>query len=86
MKDAPELALGLSLYFDGFLALMSDRGDMGIYWTAMRQYCADYGIEGDQREYFYDLVREMDQVFISFQAAKIKKAQGSPTPPQTRLS
>ncbi len=81
MKDAPELMPGLSLYFDGFVTLMSDRGEMGIYWSSMRQYCADYGITGEQREYFYDIVKELDKVFMTYQADKIKKAQGPKSPP-----
>lgn len=76
IANAPELLPGLELYFEGFKALTSCRNaaymsEGPIPWTAMRDYCTEYGFDGEQREYFYHLIAVMDLVYLKHKTAKL---------------
>lgn len=80
IMNAPEVLLGLELYINGFNALTSCRsaayGSEGpIPWTAMRDYCVEYNIRGEQREYFYDLLAQMDKTYLDYKSKKLKSMQ-----------
>lgn len=78
IKNAPELEVGLSLYWLAFLDLTSCR-EQGytegpITWLTIAKY-ADYtGYTGDQKEDLFYLIQQMDSTYIDFQAAKLKKS------------
>jgi hypothetical protein len=78
IANAPEVQLGLDLFWNGFANLTSCRGSAynsegPIPWVAMRDYCEDYDIRGEQRMDFYHLIAEMDKVFLDHKAKKIKQ-------------
>ena len=64
IKDAPDLRMGLTLFYAGFWDLHSCRPvglDVGpIPLTAILDYCTAYQIDGDQREDFIWLIRRLD--------------------------
>lgn len=78
IANAPELLPGLALYYKAFFVLTTCRSMGGpIPWLAMRTYCQDYDIVGEQREYFYDMITHMDRVY---QEHVSKKDGGGKTP------
>jgi hypothetical protein len=79
VANAPELLLGLNLYMEGFEALNSTRGsgygsEGPIPWLAMRDYCDEFDICGDQRQDFYVLVARMDHAYLEYKAEKARAA------------
>lgn len=81
IENAPTLIMGLELYMNGFYMLQSTRGaayasEGPIPWLAMRDYCNEYRIVGDQRQDFYDLIARMDHAYLDY------KAKRSTPPPQ----
>lgn len=83
IQNAPELELGLSLYYTGFYDLDSSRqiGGMSpgsIPWTAIQMYCVANGIEGEQREDFFYHVMHLDKVCMKYSASKADKSKATP--------
>lgn len=77
IENAPTLTLGLELFMNGFFILQSTRGaaygsEGPIPWLAMRDYCNEYEIVGDQRLDFYDLLSRMDHAYLDYKAKKAK--------------
>jgi hypothetical protein len=72
IANAPELLPGLDLYYEGFRVLHSCRGEGAIPWTVMREYCEEYGIEGEQRFCFFELLGHMDEAYFKFRNAKLE--------------
>lgn len=73
--DAPELLPGLELYYNGFQALTHDRpigmgGEGTIPWAVMLMYCKEYEIDGEQREYFYLMVKALDKAYLEYRVKK----------------
>ncbi|MBD4209909.1 hypothetical protein GUH47_28900 [Xanthomonas citri pv. citri] len=69
VKDAPELAPGLALYYVAYWDLNSDRDNGGpIRWTAIMQYCGYHQFDEDQREALFYHCRALD--------AAVAKAKG----------
>jgi len=79
IRDAPELRLGLELYYYGFLDLHSTRqldwvtgisktvqtvGPISI--SAILEYCGAFGIGGEAREDFIWLIQRMDQHYLQW--------------------
>lgn len=80
IANAPELLMGLDLYVNAFYALTSCRGSSynsegPIPWIAMRDYCEDSEIYGEDRFYFYELIAKMDQAYLKYKAEKAKRNQ-----------
>jgi len=83
IQEAPELLPGLALYYNGFVELSSCRqvsghGESPIPWTAIRDYCNEFDIEGEQRDYFFILIREMDKAYFEHLSKKTKTKNGNP--------
>lgn len=81
--NAPELTMGLELFYNGFHTLQSTRGALyasegPIPWLAMKEYCDEYEIYSDQRLDFYELVSHMDAAYLEFKAKKV--GQNLPPP------
>lgn len=69
IQNAPELGLGLELYYGAFLDLNSCRpmGMGGVYpipWTSIKEYATVYEFDEDQTEALFFLIRHMDKAFI----------------------
>lgn len=68
IRDAPELNLGLELYFTGFLDLSSERqtgmGLCSIPLMRIYEYCLVNGIDGDQRQDFIWFIQRIDAKYI----------------------
>lgn len=82
IANAPELFLGLELYFTAFLNLTSCRtqgyGTEGpIPFTQMQIYCEFEGINGDQREDLLDHMQHMDAAYLKHKAQKLKEQMGN---------
>lgn len=81
IANAPELFVGLELYYLGFLDLTSCRGQSygtegPISWITMHEYCFVHGIEGEQREDFFYHISRMDSAYLEFKASKLKTQKG----------
>jgi hypothetical protein len=77
IRDAPELLPGLQFFYDAFKALTTCRGSAyssegPIPWTAMRDYCVEYDVDLDDREYLYAIISHMDDAYLNFKAEKMK--------------
>lgn len=67
--NAPELELGLQLYYIGFLDLSSCRPVVGevfgpIPFLSILEYCLIHEIEGEQREDFVWLIQRLDLKYL----------------------
>jgi hypothetical protein len=76
IQEAPELQLGLELFYGAFFDLASCRtsgmGEGPIPWSAIRDYCVTFEIEGEQREDMFYHVRALDVAYLERQAEKHK--------------
>lgn len=75
IANAPEITLGLELYMNAFYALTSCRGSLyasegPIPWLAMRDYCEDFDIRGEDRRIFIYLMTALDQTYLKYKAKK----------------
>lgn len=62
IQNAPDLLLGLGLYFEAFLDLSADRGFTDrIPWSVMRQYAAWLELDDAGFERFVYLIKQMDE-------------------------
>jgi hypothetical protein len=72
IANAPQLGLGLELYYDAFLELNSCRasgwGLMPIPWSAIRDYAETFDLDEEQFEDLYYYVRVMDTEFMKWHA------------------
>lgn len=70
IANAPQLQLGLALYYDAFWELDTCRstgwGYGPIPWSAMRDYAVTFELEPEQEECLYYYVRRMDSEFLRF--------------------
>lgn len=70
IQAAPELFLGLELYYSGFLDLTSSRQlGMGlgpISLMSILEYCLYKGIDGEQQEDFVYMVQNLDHKYLEW--------------------
>lgn len=73
IKNAPELTLGLELYYTGFLDLTSCRQlGMGlgpIPMLSILEYCFFKGIEGELQEDFVWIIQRLDHKYLEWSKA-----------------
>jgi len=78
IANAPQLRLGLELFFSVFRDLDSTRQignfEGSIPWTAIKQYCDEYDIVGEQRDDVFYFVRNIDEAYLKIKA----RADGKP--------
>lgn len=89
IANAPELQLGLYLFYIAFLDLTSCRtlgyAQGPIPWLAIHHYCEAHEIEGEQREDVFYHVAHLDKAYLDWSAAKMKaSAQAPPQKPGRR--
>lgn len=74
IANAPEISLGLELYYEAFLELHSCRGvgfgEGPIPWTSIIDYCEAFDIDGEQREDLIYHVTRLDKVYLDWTRKK----------------
>lgn len=74
IANAPELQVGLELFYVAFLELNPSRqmgyGEGPIRWESIHFYCEANGIVGHQREDMFYHIRQMDNTYLDHKAAK----------------
>ena len=78
IQNAPELFLGLELYYLAFMNLTSCRsqgyGTEGpVGWLQINEYCVVCGIIGEQREDLIYHVQQLDSAYLEFKTKKLKE-------------
>ena len=75
--NAPELGLGLELFYNAFNDLTPCRaigfGEGPIPWLAIDDYCRRQGITGVQREDLLYHVQQLDTVYLEYRAKQVSK-------------
>ena len=78
IANAPQLLIGLELFYGGFMDLIGSRmlgfSEGPIPWSAVGDYCDELGIEGDQREDFFYHIQRLDTAYLELRAKQAKKA------------
>lgn len=79
IANAPELQMGLELYYDAFWELDTCRpavfGLGRIPWLAVREYSVAFEFDTEQSDWLYHLIRVLDGVYLKHHAPKIKKGK-----------
>jgi len=77
IQKAPDLWLGLELFFGAFLDLDGDRPSgwtmRPIPWTTIMDYAVAYNITGEQRDDLLCFVRGMDRAYMERETTKQKR-------------
>ncbi len=77
IQNAPELWIGLELFYGSFLDLNSCRlsgwGLCSIPWTSISDYAEAYGIVDEQRDDLFYFIKAMDVAFLEYHEKKNKK-------------
>ena len=81
IQNAPELLLGLELYYKAFMDLTSCRGQVygtegPISWLSINDYCLIHGIMGEQQEDLMYHIQRLDSVYLEHKTKKLKSTQG----------
>lgn len=79
IQNAPELLLGLELYYGAFLDLSSCRpngwGPQPISWLTIAEYADHLGLDEEQREDLFFFIRAMDSCWLHYHDRKQKQEQ-----------
>lgn len=77
--NAPELFLGLQLYYEAFFDLNSERshgmGLTAIPWSRIKDYAVAYEFDEDQTENLFIYIRAMDNANITYLESKQPKKE-----------
>lgn len=77
IANAPELFLGLELYYKAFLDLTTCRGqgygtEGPIGWLVIKEYADAHGLSIEQRDDLFYHIQHMDAAYLNFKASKLK--------------
>lgn len=76
IKNAPDLMVGLELFYNAFVELNSSRqfgfSEGPIPWKAIHDYCDANEIQGEQRSDLFYFVNEMDSEYLEILREKSK--------------
>lgn len=77
LQNAPELWLGLGIYWEAFLRLSSGRQASGfgvgpISWIQIEEYCDRQRVSNDQRLIFHHHISCLDRAYLDFKAREAK--------------
>lgn len=78
IKNAPQLYLGLELYYGAYLDLSSCRtglGDGPISWQSIEEYALVYNFEEEQKEDLHYFMAKMDDAFLKWRNNKNGKCK-----------
>ena len=86
IKNAPQLMIGLEMFYRAFLSLTTCRpnsgfGVGGIPWTAVEEYGRSWRMDWEQKYRLHHLIRAMDRAFMDYVAGKRTEAQAENNPP-----
>lgn len=87
IANAPELRLGLELYFGAFLDLCNSRSGMGdgpIPWTIVAEYARAYGFDEVQSEDLHYYVTAMDGVYMKWVRSKNASTTSTASKPKRK--
>jgi hypothetical protein len=77
LQNAPELRLGLELYYDAFWDLNTCRPGGGyIAWSVIKDYAACWELSEDQTVDLFAHVRAMDKAFLDWHESKRQTPAG----------
>lgn len=82
MAEAPQLRMGLELFYAAYTDLCGERTGMGdgpIGWSVIHEYAKANGFDEDQSEDLHYYIGQLDTAFRDF--AKRKKGTGSKSDP-----
>ena len=70
MQNAPELTLGLGIYYNAFTNLSTSRplgmAEGPIPWHIIEQYCEKLQLSPEQNDDMHFLIREMDGAYLGY--------------------
>ena len=78
IQNAPDLFLGLDLFYMAFMNLSSCRSQGGygsegpIGWLQINEYCFVHGIIGEQRDDLFYHVQRLDQAYLEYKTKKLE--------------
>lgn len=83
IQNAPELQLGLELFYIAFMDLSTCRSVGSILpgpipWSAIQSYCEAFDIAGEQREDLFYHVEHLDKSYLAW----LEKKHKPPSPPK----
>jgi hypothetical protein len=83
IQNAPELVLGLELYYGAFMDLTSCRGtgygtEGPIPWDKVVQWAEKYGLDEEQEDDLVYHIPQMDEVYLKFKAKKLSATTKTP--------
>ena len=76
MANAPDLEMGLELFYGAFLDLTTCRigmGDGPISWLAVDEYCHSLGLDAEATSDMHYYIGKMDYAYLKQQEAARKK-------------
>jgi hypothetical protein len=89
LQDAPQLYVGLEIYYEAFLALTTCRalghGAQGpISWLTIAEYADRNDFEGEQREDLFYFIAHMDKAYLDFQIKRMEARGKQVAPPAAK--
>jgi len=76
IQNAPEMWIGLELYYGAFLDLNTCRPSgwsvCPIPWTAIADYAVAHEIKGEQRDDLFYFIRYLDSAYLKYYEKKNK--------------
>ena len=90
IQNAPDLELGLELYYQAFQKLSTTRpltmgGEGPIPWDKIALYCEKRDIAGEQAEDFEFVIEQVDDAYLKWRADQAKKNKPK-EPAKTKMS
>jgi hypothetical protein len=84
IQNAPELLMGLELFYGAFMDLTSCRGtgygtEGPIPWTAVRQWAQVHGLDEEQAEDLEYYIAQMDETYLKFKTKKLTAQTKAPS-------
>lgn len=73
IQNAPEIPLGLGMFYQAFQELSSERTEGPIPGTAIRAYCRDEEIDGELADDLFYHVRNLDNALLEYTRKKTEK-------------
>lgn len=87
IQNAPELMIGLEIYYVAFLNLTTCRTDGVISWKIIDDYADRIGFSEEQREDLFYFIPYLDAVYQNHREAKKPQPTKSPkTVPKTKVT
>lgn len=80
IANAPELPLGMELYYNAYLELSTCRqsgwGPAPIPWVAILDYSRTFEFDDEQQDDLFFFVRALDKAFLNYHKEKADQGKG----------